>query len=103
MSKDIYIKSIETKKLYTERTVYDYTNGKHYDEDDYLGCCDTREEIAELIYTEGYNAFAVYEATGLLPELKLRKPTQEEVEEMRRQGYRYYGKFEKESEGKTNE
>lgn len=27
----------------------------------------------------------------------------EEVEEMRRQGYRYYGKFEKESEGKTNE
>lgn len=73
------------------------------DEDDYLGSCNTREEVAELIYTEGYNAFAVYEATGLLPELKLRKPTQEEVDEMYRQGYRYYGKFEKESEGKANE
>lgn len=63
----------------------------------------TCQEIAELIYTEGYNAFAVYEATGLLPELKLRKPTEEEVEEMRRQGYRYYGRFEKEGKGKTNE
>lgn len=73
------------------------------DEDDYLGRCDTREEVAELIYTEGYNAFAVYKATGLLPELKLRKPTEEEVEEMRRQGYRYYGRFEKEGKGKTNE
>lgn len=36
MSKDIYIKSIEEKKNYTEKTVYEYTNGKHYCENEFV-------------------------------------------------------------------
>lgn len=37
MSKDIYIKSIEEKKTYTDKTVFEYTNGKHYCEDEFVG------------------------------------------------------------------
>ena len=36
MSKDIYIKSIEEKKVYKDKTVYEYINGKHYCENEYV-------------------------------------------------------------------
>lgn len=34
--KDIYIRSIEERKVYIDKTVYEYTDGKHYCEDEYV-------------------------------------------------------------------
>lgn len=39
MNKDIqniHIRSIEERKTYTDKTVYEYTNGKNYCEDEYV-------------------------------------------------------------------
>jgi hypothetical protein len=36
MSKKLYIKSIEEKKTYKDKTVYEYINGKHYCEQEYV-------------------------------------------------------------------
>ena len=63
------------------------------DYDRYIGCCETREEIADLLYKNDYIPEAIYEVTGLLPELTFRKPTQEEDDRMYSEGYVYYGQF----------
>ena len=63
------------------------------DYDEYIGYGDTKEEIAELLYRDNYTSGAIYEVTGMVPDFKLRKPTQEEENELYRDGHSYYGEF----------
>lgn len=63
------------------------------DYDEYIGYGDTKEEIAELLYRDNYTVAAIYDVTGMVPDFKLRKPTEEELRELHKDGHRYYGEF----------
>lgn len=63
------------------------------DYDEYIGYGDTKEEIAELLYRDSYTSGAIYDVTGMVPDFKLRKPTEEELRELHKDGHRYYGEF----------
>lgn len=63
------------------------------DYDEYIGYGETREYIAELLFRDNYTSGAIYDVTGMVPEFKLRKPTEEEENQLYRDGHRYYGEF----------
>lgn len=39
------------------------------DYDEYIGYGDTKEEIAELLYRDNYTVGAIYDVTGMVPDL----------------------------------
>lgn len=61
MSKDIYIKSIEERKTLTDKTVFEYTNGKHYCEDEFVG---RNHEIIVTFSDHEVKVYPFYYYTG---------------------------------------
>lgn len=63
------------------------------DYDEYIGYGETREEIAELLFRDNYTSGEIYDVTGMVPDFKLRKPTEEELRELHKDGHRCYRQF----------